>query len=371
MKTLAIVESGAAAAAPVAGVRWDGRGLVIVDQRRLPAELLEWRLDTVDDVIQAIRTLAVRGAPAIGLAGAYGIVVGLREHRPASVPDAIATVAALEERLRAVRPTAVNLAGSLARVRRAATASGATTVDTLEAIALAEAVAIHDEDRAATGAIGRFGAELLAATPRILTHCNTGRLATGGDGTALSAIYALAAAGGQPQVLATESRPLLQGARLTAWELEAAGIDVRLIVDSAAGAAMAAGLVQALIVGCDRVAANGDTANKIGTYQLAVLARHHGLPFYVAGPLSSFDPQTPNGRAIVVEERDAAEVRGFGGQATAPAGVRAWNPAFDVTPADLVTAFVTEQGVLRPPFGAAIAGAFARGDASRPQESGA
>jgi methylthioribose-1-phosphate isomerase len=359
LNSLATAEADAAERTPVAGVRWVGDGLAIVDQRRLPAEVIEWRLDSVDDVAEAIRTLAVRGAPAIGLAGAYGIVVGLLQLRPTSTEAALAAVHAIEERLRSVRPTAVNLAGSLARVRRAAVASGAASAEGVAAAALAEAVAIHDEDRAATLAIGSFGAGLLAGTPRILTHCNTGRLATGGDGTALSVIYALAAAGLHPQVLATESRPLLQGARLTAWELTAAGVDVRLIVDSAAGAAMAAGLVQAVVVGCDRVAANGDTANKIGTYQLAVLARHHGIPFYVAGPLSSFDAETPDGQAIVVEERSADEVRGFGGQATAPRDVPAWNPAFDVTPAELITAFVTEVGVLGPPYGPAIALAIA------------
>ena len=357
MNSIAAVEAAASTATPVAGVRWDD-GLVIVDQRLLPAEVVERRLSRVDDVADAIRTLAVRGAPAIGLAGAYGISVGLRESPPADADDAREAVRSIEQRLAIVRPTAVNLAASLARVRAAAIAAPADTAADVAVAALAEAVRIHEEDREATLAIGRNGAALLAERRRILTHCNTGRLATGGDGTALAVIYALEAQGRRPQVLATESRPLLQGARLTAWELEQAGVDVRLIVDSAAGAAMAAGLVDAVILGCDRVAANGDTANKIGTYPLAVLAHHHALPFYVAGPLSSFDPATPNGAAIVVEERDASEVTGFRGQQSAPATVRAWNPAFDVTPAELITAFVTERGILEPPFGRSIAEAL-------------
>jgi methylthioribose-1-phosphate isomerase len=357
MNTLAAVEAAASTTTAVAGVRWDD-GLVIVDQRRLPTDVIERRLTTVDDVADAIRTLAVRGAPAIGIAGAYGISVGLRESPPGDADTARDEIRSIEQRLAVVRPTAVNLAASLARVRSAAVAAPAASAADVAAAALAEAVRIHDEDRQATLAIGRNGAALLADRHRILTHCNTGRLATGGDGTALAVIYALEAQGRRPQVLATESRPLLQGARLTAWELEQAGIDVRLIVDSAAGAAMAAGLVDAVILGCDRVAANGDTANKIGTYQLAVLARHHGVPFYVAGPLSTFDPATPNGAAIVVEERDASEVTGFRGQQTAPATVRAWNPAFDVTPAELITAFITERGILEPPFDRSIAEAL-------------
>lgn len=341
--------------APVAGVRWDDAGLSIIDQRRLPAELVEWPLTSAEEVAEAILTLAVRGAPAIGITAAYGVVVGLRQLRPTTADAARAAVAELETQLAAVRPTAVNLSASLARVRAAALAAPAVTAADVETSALREAVAIHEADRRATLAIGAHGARLLADRRRILTHCNTGRLATGGDGTALAVVYALAAAGPGPQVLATESRPLLQGARLTAWELAANRVDVRLIVDSAAGAAMAGGLVEAVIVGCDRVAANGDTANKIGTYGLAVLARHHGIPFYVAGPLSSFDSATSDGTAIIVEERPASEVLGFGGEVTAPKGVRVWNPAFDVTPGALITAFVTEVGVLEPPYDASIA----------------
>ena len=344
-------------------VRWDGDAVVVIDQRRLPGALVERRLATVADVRDAIGTLAVRGAPAIGITGAYGLAIGLDEARPATVAEARAELIRLESSIAAVRPTAVNLPAALARVRDAAERSAATTPAEIRAAALAEAVAIHDEDRAACRAIGEHGRRLLGSRRRLLTHCNTGRLATAGDGTALAIVYALQAAGAAPTVLATESRPLLQGSRLTAWELEAAGIDVRLIADSAAGAAMAQGLVEAVLVGCDRVAANGDTANKIGTYSLAVLAREHGIPFYVAGPLSSFDAATATGGAIVVEERDPDEVRRFAGALSAPPDVAVWNPAFDVTPARLIDAFVTEVGVLGPPFEGTIRRALASGGA--------
>jgi methylthioribose-1-phosphate isomerase len=342
-------------------VRWDDGAVVVIDQRRLPAALVEWRLDAVSAVREAIATLAVRGAPAIGITGAYGLVIGLDEARPADVAAARAELARLEGSIGAVRPTAVNLSAALARVRAAVDRSGATTPAEVRAASLAEAIAIHDEDRAACAAIGEHGRRLLGTRQRLLTHCNTGRLATAGDGTALAIVYALQAAGAAPIVFATESRPLLQGSRLTAWELSAAGVDVRLMADSAAGAAMARGLVEAVLVGCDRVAANGDTANKIGTYALAVLARQHGIPCYVAGPLSSFDPATPNGSTIVVEERDADEVRRFGGALSAPPDVAVWNPAFDITPAGLIDAFVTEVGVLEPPFDASIGRALGSG----------
>lgn len=348
--------------APLASVRWDGDAIVIIDQRRLPGELVEWRLTSVAEVIEAIRTLAVRGAPVIGITGAYGLVLGLLEARRLSIEAATREVARLEALIGAARPTAVNLAAALAQVRRAALAAGAPDVDELREAGLRAALALHQADRTATARIGAHGVALLGDRRRILTHCNTGRLATAGSGTAMAVIYALAEAGRSPRVMVTESRPLLQGSRLTAWELEASGVDVTLIVDGAAGAAMAQGLVDAVIVGCDRVVANGDTANKIGTYPLAVLARHHGVPFYVAGPLSSFDAATPDGAAIVIEERSAEEVLSFGGTQTAPAEVAAWNPAFDVTPAELIDAFVTEVGVLRPPYRPAIAAAVASAD---------
>lgn len=362
----AAAAAGLAPRPAVAAVSWDGAAPVIIDQRRLPDELVEWRLATVDEVGEAIRTLAVRGAPAIGICGAYGIVVGLEAAGAAGIagPGLLAELDRLAARIGGARPTAVNLPAAVERVRRAATAAIGAGRSARDA-ALAEAVAIHDEDRAACAAIGETGRVALAGRRRVLTHCNTGRLATGGDGTALGVVYALHRAGELDEVLATEARPLLQGGRLTAWELGASGVPVRLIVDNAAAIAMDRGLVDAVIVGCDRVAANGDTANKIGTYALAILARRHGLPFYVAGPTSSFDPATPTGRDIVVEERSADEVRGFGGRLTAPPGAAAWNPAFDVTPAELIDGFVTEVGLLEPPYGRSIAAALEAADRAR------
>jgi methylthioribose-1-phosphate isomerase len=241
----------------------------------------------------------------------------------------------------------------------AAAAAGADDAAELHRLALAEALAVLEEDRTACARMAEAGRAELAAHHRLLTHCNTGRLATAGLGTALGVVYAKAAAGEPVQVLASETRPLLQGARLTAWELVNAGIPVTVVADTAAGAAMAGGLVDAVLVGCDRVAANGDTANKIGTYSLAVLARANQLPFYVVGPLSSFDPDAASGAGIEIEQRPAAEVSTIAGRQVAPGAAGVWNPAFDVTPAALVTAFITDAGVLRPPFERSIAAALA------------
>jgi methylthioribose-1-phosphate isomerase len=344
-------------------VGWrDGR-LEIVDQTLLPGRFVVRELTTVAEVVDALVRLAVRGAPAIGVAGAFGVVLGLAEAGPprpgpeglAAATEQLARVAAT---LEAARPTAVNLGWAVRRV--AAAAAGAADAAELSRLALAEAAAVLAEDRAACARMAEAGRAELAASSRLLTHCNTGRLATAGLGTALGVVYAKAAAGEPVQVLASETRPLLQGARLTAWELVNAGIPVTVVADTAAGAAMAGGLVDAVLVGCDRVAANGDTANKIGTYTLAVLARANRIPFYVVGPLSSFDPQAASGAAIEIEQRPAAEVAIVAGARLAPEGAGVWNPAFDVTPAELVTAFITDAGVLRPPFGPSIAAALSR-----------
>ncbi|MET0771634.1 MAG: S-methyl-5-thioribose-1-phosphate isomerase [Candidatus Limnocylindrales bacterium] len=348
------VDARAPAAQPITAVAWDGGAAVIIDQRQLPDTLVHWRLSTVDAVVDAIRTLAVRGAPAIGIAGAYGVVTGLLALGDVARATALTELERLALRIGTARPTAVNLATAVARVTRAASATSGDA-PAMAAGALAEARAIHDQDRASCESIGRHGLGMLGDARRLLTHCNTGRLATGGDGTALAIVYAAHAAGRLDEVLVDETRPLLQGARLTAWELARAGVPHRVLVDGAAGLAMVRGMVDAVVVGCDRVAANGDTANKVGTYGLAVLAARHHIPFLVAGPLTSFDPSTPDGAGIVVEERAADEVRGFGGAATTPVGAPVWNPAFDVTPAELITAFVTDAGILRPPFGPAIA----------------
>ncbi len=309
-----------------AAVAWTGDAVEIIDQTLLPGEERMLRLTTPEQVVDAIRRLAVRGAPAIGICGAFGVVVaanaGRREEGAAMI--------------RAARPTAVNLAWAVDRVLAAANTE-------------AEALAILDEDREACRRIGEHGRAELARARRLLTLCNTGRLVSGdGWGTALGVVYAKAAAGEAIEVLACETRPLLQGARLTAWELQHAGIPVTVLTEGAAAARLAQGGIDAVIVGADRVAANGDTANKIGTYALAIAAHHHGVPFYVAVPRSTLDPRTPDGAAIEIEQRDGAEVRAA---ADLPDEVAVWNPAFDVTPAALVTAIVCDAGVLRPPFG--------------------
>jgi methylthioribose-1-phosphate isomerase len=339
-------------------VDWrDGR-LEVIDQTLLPERLVLLELTTVAEVVDALRRLAVRGAPAIGVAGAFGVVLGLEDDAAAaSLPAALAAMERAAAQLEAARPTAVNLRWGVRRV--VAAAAAATTGSELRRLALHEARRILEEDRAACRRIGQAGLVELGGRRRLLTHCNTGRLATAGLGTALAVVYAKAEAGEPVEVLASETRPLLQGARLTAWELVNAGIPVTVLADTAAGAAMAGGLVDAVLVGCDRVARNGDTANKIGTYQLAVVAAASGIPFYVVGPLSSFDPETPDGGRIVIEQRPAAEVTMLAGSRLVPEQAAVWNPAFDVTPASLVTAFITDAGVLRPPFAPAIATALA------------
>src|ERR671914_140808 len=343
-------------------VAWrDGR-LEVVDQTLLPDRLVTLELTGVAEVVDALGRLAGRGAPAIGVAGAFGVVLGLAEAGPPPPgPEGLAAARADLERIAATvaaaRPTAANLGWA---VRRVATAAArAADAAELRRLALAEALAVLEEDRKACARMAEAGRAELASRHRLLTHCNTGRLATAGLGTALGVVYAKAAAGEPVQVLASETRPLLQGARLTAWELVNAGIPVTVVADTAAGAALAGGLVDAVLVGCDRVAANGDTANKIGTYSLAVLARANRIPFYVVGPLSSFDASAAGGGQIVIEQRPAAEVAHLAATRLAPEGAGVWNPAFDVTPAALVTAFVTDVGVLRPPFPASIARALA------------
>jgi methylthioribose-1-phosphate isomerase len=334
-------------------VAWrDGR-LEAIDQTLLPERLVVLELRTVAEVVGALRRLAIRGAPAIGVAVAFGAVLGLDERRPRTAEQAGAALDEIAAELEAARPTAVNLSWAVRRV--VAAARGAGDASQMRRRALEEARRVLEEDRAACRRMAEFGRAELAGRRRLLTHCNAGRLATAGLGTALGVVYAMAAAGEPVQVLASETRPLLQGARLTAWELLDAGIPVTLLAEGAAAAAMARGMVEAVLVGCDRVARNGDTANKVGTYGLSVLARSHGIPFYVVGPLSSFDPQTADGDRIVIEERSADELRELAGVMVAPAEAEAWNPAFDVTPAGLISGFITDAGVLRPPFAESIA----------------
>jgi methylthioribose-1-phosphate isomerase len=336
------------AGTPFSTVAWVDGAIEIIDQTRLPAACKVLRLSTVGASIDAIRRLAVRGAPAIGACAALSVVLGLDEARPASRAAALAVLDDLVGRIGSARPTAVNLSWAVRRVREAAAPGSSPPV--MRALALQEAQRIIDEDREACRRIGEFGRRELAFATRILTHCNAGRLATLGWGTALGVVYAKAASGEPVSVFACESRPLLQGARLTAWELMDAGIDVTLVADGAAAPLLHGGRVDAVLVGADRIAANGDTANKVGTLSLAIAARHAGVPFYVAAPTSTFDLATSSGDAIVIEERPADEVRTWQGRPAAPSLVPVWNPAFDITPRDLVTAYITELGVLRPPF---------------------
>ncbi|MET9215344.1 MULTISPECIES: S-methyl-5-thioribose-1-phosphate isomerase [unclassified Nocardia] len=321
---------------------WDDGALLTIDQRGLPHEARELRLGTVDQVIDAITTLAIRGAPAIGIAGAFGVVIATRAHTADGVVDE-AAVQAEADRIAAARPTAVNLAWAVERVRgRIADGADAVLAETLDLLA---------EDGRVNLAAATHAADLVQrlcgdGQLRLLTHCNTGRLATSAVGTAIGALRVLHERGAVADVIVDETRPLLQGARLTAWELAEAGIPHRLTIDSAAAWAMATGQVDAVLVGADRITANGDVANKIGTFTLALAARHHGIPFLVVAPESTRDTAMATGAQIVVEQRAAAEVTGFGGVSTAPADTAVFNPAFDVTPADLVTAVVTENGVV-------------------------
>jgi methylthioribose-1-phosphate isomerase len=340
-----------AAAGPVVALRYAGGVLRALDQTRLPWQEVALELRCADDVIAAIRRLSIRGAPLIGVAAAYGVALELARNC-----DALQRAC---EAIAGARPTAVNLAHAVDRVRTAVLASGAAGTADAARVALAEAQALHAEEEAASDAIARYGADLLTGRRHILTHCNTGALAAPGRGTALAVIAELADRGELELVLAAESRPLLQGARLTVYELGRLGIEHTLVVDGAAAGLIARGEVDAVIVGCDRVAANGDVANKVGTYAHALAAAASSIPFVVAGPCTTIDPACPSGAEIVVEERDADEVRGAGLWRDEPlaltvAGTPCRNPAFDVTPAGLVTALVTERGVAAPVSGASV-----------------
>jgi len=331
-------------------VWWADDRLMLVDQRRLPVEEVERAYGRWEDVADAIRTLVVRGAPAIGVAAAFGVALAARQSRATTFVALLGDLESALKGLAATRPTAVNLFWALERMRRLALASDRSPLDQVRARLLAEAQAIRDEDIAANQALGAHGAALVPANARILTHCNAGALATAGFGTALGVIRAAHALGRVGRVWVDETRPVMQGSRLTAWECAREGIPHTLIADVVAASLMARGQVDLIVTGADRIAANGDTANKIGTYALAVLGRHHRVPFYVAAPCSTIDPTLPSGEAIPIEERDPAEVRRVGAQQTAPAASPVFNPAFDVTPAALITAIITERGVVRPPY---------------------
>ena len=336
-------------------LRWRDAALEMIDQRVLPARFEYLRYGNADAVAQGIRTMVVRGAPAIGCAAAYGVALQAMVLRQASRPDFDAGLESAFTVLAESRPTAVNLFWALARMRRVWQASQQRSVAVIADILLQEAHEVSAEDVRINRAMGAYGAALLKDGDRVLTHCNAGALATAGHGTALGVIRSAVESGKRISVIADETRPFLQGARLTAWEMVQENIPVTLITDNMAGHLMSHGEVDAVIVGTDRVAANGDVANKIGTYMVAVLARRHGIPFYVACPLSTIDLAVPDGNAIPIEERAAQEVTGFRDCQWAAKGVQVRNPAFDVTPAELVTALITERGVLYQPDRESIA----------------
>jgi methylthioribose-1-phosphate isomerase len=330
-------------------LRWRDDALELLDQRILPERQLYLRFDSAQAVADGIRDMVVRGAPAIGCTAAYGVALGARRLARGSEAAFAQGLARAFAVLAASRPTAVNLAWALERMKKKLESVQSRDPRARADSLLEEAHAITREDVHLNREMGRCGAALLRDGARILTHCNAGALATAGHGTALGVIRSAVDAGKQIQVFADETRPFLQGARLTAWELQQDGIPVTLIADNAAGFLMSRGRIDAAIVGADRVAANGDVANKIGTYQVAVLARRHGLPFYVACPLSTIDISTPTGNDIPIEERSAEEVKGYRDARWAPADVNVVNPVFDVTPAELVTALITEKGVIPAP----------------------
>jgi methylthioribose-1-phosphate isomerase len=343
-------------------VEWTGEGVRMIDQRLLPTEEKYLTLRSCEEVADAVRQMVVRGAPAIGVSAAMGIALGTKQAVGTNVTDLEEDFDYNCDLMSRTRPTAVNLFWAIERMREAfrrAKAEGAAAEE-IKARLVAEAVRIYEEDIEANRRLGRFGGELLADDSTVLTHCNAGALATAGDyGTALGVVRGARDAGKRVAVIADETRPFLQGARLTAWELSKDEIPVTVITDNMAGHVMKQGKVDAVVVGADRIAANGDTANKIGTYMVAVLARQHSIPFYVAAPLSTIDLKIPSGEHIPIEERDPREVTHLRDQRLAPEGVSVENPAFDVTPNELIAAIITDCGVARPPYTGSIKKLFA------------
>ena len=334
--------------------------VVMIDQRKLPAEEIYVRCTTAAEVARAIKTMVIRGAPAIGVAAALGIALGMRRSTATGTQKFAAEFYKMCELMASTRPTAVNLFWAIDRMKRSF-AEGANAGESVEQIKDRldrEADAIHDEDVASCRAMGAFGAAIVPDEARILTHCNAGALATAGYGTALGVIRGAVEVGKHVTVFADETRPFLQGARLTAWELVRDGIETTVITDNMAGSLMHHGRVDLVVVGADRIAANGDTANKIGTYSVAVLAREHEIPFYVAAPLSTIDLQMPDGSHIPIEERNPKEVSHLKGTQLAADGALIWNPAFDVTPHRLITGIITERGICRPPYTESLKRAF-------------
>ena len=338
-------------------IEWQDDAVVMIDQRKLPASEIYVSCKTAQEVAKAIKTMVIRGAPAIGVAAAMGIALGMQRSKATGTKQFAVEFQKLCDLMAATRPTAVNLFWAIERMKRvfADAAQGGRSVEEIKERLAAEARRIHDEDVESCRTMGAFGAELVPQEARILTHCNAGALATAGYGTALGVIRAAAERGKKVAVIADVTRPFLQGARLTAWELVKDGIDTTVITDNMSASMMRLGQVDLVVVGADRIAANGDVANKIGTYGVAVLAKEHGIPFYVAAPVSTIDLDTSDGSKIPIEERDEREVTHVGPNRLTPEGARIRNPAFDVTPAKYVTAIITERGVARAPYHESLA----------------
>ncbi len=333
-------------------VEWRGNRVRILDQTRLPEDEVYLELSDAQSIANAIKELKIRGAPALGVIGAYGVALGALGIETSAIGEFRKKLGTVIQTIAATRPTARNLFRTLERMKQIADAG--SSIDGIKKELTQEAIKIHGEEVEATRKLSEFGAELIKDGFTILTHCNTGPLATTGYGTALGIINCAFAQGKKIKVLATETRPLLQGARLTAWELKKAGIPFHLITDAMAGYFIKRGEIKCVLVGADRIASNGDSANKIGTYTLAVLAKEHNIPFYVAAPTTTIDPELKSGVEIPIEQRNQEEVTHIQGVAITPAGVRAQNPAFDVTPAKYITVIITERGIIKPPLGERI-----------------
>lgn len=340
---------------PVATIDWKNGKVRYIDQRLLPQEMKFVSCSDLRKLWMAIKTLAIRGAPAIGIAGALGVVLASRRSKAKDFNAFYRDLSADIRYLASSRPTAVNLFWALKRMERVAAGNRSRPVSEIKKLILEEALAVISEDKKSCRAMARYGAMLVKSGDTVLTHCNAGGLATADYGTALGVLFESKRQGKKIRVYADETRPLLQGARLTAWELMHEGIDVTLICDNMAASLMAKGNIDKIFVGADRIAANGDAANKIGTYSLAVLAKHHGVPFYVVAPVSTFDLGLESGREIPIEERDGDEVRSIMGKFTAPKKVKVYNPAFDVTPHELISAIVTERGIFKAPYRKSLA----------------
>jgi methylthioribose-1-phosphate isomerase len=335
-------------------LEWTDAGVRFIDQTKLPTEEVYVLSTTHHDVAEVIRTMVVRGAPAIGVAAAMGVALGVKNSKATSGTELRREFDEIARIMGETRPTAVNLFWAIQRMKAKLDSLGGKPIAEIKSALVEEAKRMHAEDIAANQAMGRHGATLMPSSGGVLTHCNAGALATAGYGTALGVIRAAVEAGKKIHVYADETRPFLQGSRLTAWELMKDGIATTVISDNMAGAMMRQGKIQAIVVGADRIAANGDVANKIGTYSVAVLAKEHGIPFYVAAPISTVDLATPDGSKIPIEQRNTKEVTHIGGRQMVPDGVNVENPAFDVTPAKYVAAIITERGIARAPYGESL-----------------